>query len=279
MKYWLAALLWVGWMTVAGAQESKAPAPAAEKEASLPSARAVLDKYIEASGGREAFTKKKSVLIKGKTEVAGKDLGGSMTLATAAPDKLLLVVDMAGIVVKSGYDGKVGWQVNPLTGPALMEGNELRDMAREADFYSVLHAEDKFKSTENLGKVQFEGEECYKLKLVYKDGADVLEFYSVKTGLQIGFTGTQESSFGAITATSVNNEFKKFGDLLLPSKVTQKMSGLAQTMTIETMEFDSVPDSTFELPAEIKALLAAPAPKKEEATEPKKDPAAGSPKA
>jgi hypothetical protein len=55
----------------------------------------------------------------------------------------------------------------------------------------------------------------------------------------------------------VNEEHQKFGDLLLPSRVTQKMAGagLAQTMVIDSVEYDHVPDSMFEPPAEIRALL------------------------
>jgi hypothetical protein len=265
MKSWLAILLCVGWVTWA-ADEKPKDTPAKEapsKEAGateLPTARAVIDRYIEVAGGKDAFLKHESILIKGKTEVGGKELGGSMTLATKKPNKMVLTVDLAGIAIKTGFDGKIGWQVNPLTGPSLMEDGELRDVSRQSDFFSILKDDKGFKSMENLGKTEFEGEECYKIKLVYADGGDIIEYYSVKTGLQKGFVGSQESQLGTITATSVNEEHKKFGALTLPSRVTQKMAGagLTQTMVVQSVEFDNVPDSMFEPPAEIKALLNAP---------------------
>jgi hypothetical protein len=288
MKSWLAVLLCVGSVTWA-ADEKPIAVPSAQTSTAtdtnnLPSARAIIDRYIEVAGGKEAFVKHNSVLLKGKTEVAGKDIGGSMTLATAKPNKMVLIVDLAGIPIKTGFDGKVGWQVNPLTGPSIMEGAELRDVSRQADFFSILHDDKGFKSMQNLGKTNFEGEECYKLKLTYRDDTDLTEFYSVKTGLQKGFMGTQESSLGAITATSVNEEHKKFGALLLPSRVTQKMAGagLAQTMVIESVEFDTVPDAMFEPPAEIKALLNAPkeeGAEKDAKTEPDDKKAPAAPKA
>lgn len=270
MKSWLAVLLCVGWVTWAADEKPAAVAPkdapaketpskdAAPKD--LPTARAVIDRYIEVAGGKEAFLKHDSVLIKGKTEVAGKELGGAMTLATKKPNKMALTVDMMGIAIKTGFDGTNGWQLNPITGPSLMEGGELRDVSKQADFFSILHDEKGFKSMENMGKADFEGEECYKIKLTYTDGSDITEYYSVKTGLQKGFVGSQESQLGTITATSVNEEHKKFGDLTLPSRVTQKMAGagLSQTMVVQSVEFDAVPDSMFEPPAEIKALLNAP---------------------
>jgi hypothetical protein len=276
MKSWLAVLLCAGWVTWAAdekpATESPKEAPAKEAASKdVPTARAVIDRYIEVAGGKEAFLKHDSVLIKGKTEVAGKELGGAMMLATKKPNKMLLTVDMMGIAIKTGFDGKVGWQLNPITGPSLMEGGELRDVSRQSDFFSILHDEKGFKSMENLGKSDFEGEECYKIKLTYTDGSDIIEYYSVKTGLQKGFVGSQESQLGTITATSVNEEHKKFGDLTLPSRVTQKMAGagLSQTMVVQSVEYDTVADSLFEPPAEIKALLNAP--KEDDKDDAKKD--------
>lgn len=284
MKSWLAVLLCAGWVTWAADEKPKTETPkeAPAREAAstdLPTARAVIDRYIEVAGGKDAFLKHESVLIKGKTELAGKELAGTMTLATKKPNKMALTVDMMGIAIKTGFDGKVGWQLNPITGPAIMEGGELRDVSRQADFFSILHEDKGFKAMENLGKTDFEGEECYKIKLVYADGSEVTEYYSVKTGLQKGFVGSQESQLGTITATSVNEEHKKFGALTLPSRVTQKMAGagLSQTMVVQSVEFDSVPDSMFEPPAEIKALLNAP--KEEEKTEPKADDAKKEPAA
>src|SRR5688572_23932060 len=116
MKSWLAVLLCVAG-TIWAADEKPAAAPpadAAAKAAStneFPTARAVIDRYVEVAGGKEAFLKHESVLIKGKTEVAGKDLGGAMMLATKKPNKMALTVEMAGITIRTGFDGKIGWQM------------------------------------------------------------------------------------------------------------------------------------------------------------------------
>jgi hypothetical protein len=232
-------------------------APIVFAQEKIPTARQVIDRYVELAGGKSNFLKINSVLLKARTEVGGKELGGNMTLATAKPNKLLLSVDLGGIAIRSGFDGTNGWQLNPLTGPSIMDGAELRDMSRQADFFAILHEDKNYKLMTNLGKVDFQGEPCYQLKLVDIDGSEVTEFYGVTNGFQKGFTGSQESSFGKITATSVNHEHKKFGDLTLPSKVTQTMAGagISQTMIVESVEFNNVPDSMFALPPEIKALL------------------------
>src|SRR5688500_1874614 len=104
MKNWLAVLLCVGSLWAAdekpAAQPAKDPAAKEAPPVELPTAREVIDRYIEVAGGKEAFLKHESILIKGKTEVAGKELGGSMTLATKKPNKMALTVDLSGIVIR-----------------------------------------------------------------------------------------------------------------------------------------------------------------------------------
>ena len=83
-----------------------------------------------------------------------------------------------------------------------------------------------------------------------------------KTGLQKGFTATQESPLGSITATTIVSEYKKFGDLFLPAKVTQKAAGIETIMKIDEIEYDNVDPSVFIAPPEVKALSEKPAEKK-----------------
>jgi hypothetical protein len=58
-----------------------------------------------------------------------------------------------------------------------------------------------------------------------------------------------------MTSTTTVKEYKHFGDLYLPCKISQKASGLETVMTITDTEYDSVPDSAFELPKDVKTLL------------------------
>lgn len=232
------------------------PAAAAKPDGKLPPAREILDRFVKESGGREAFLKHTSQSAKGKLSTPGQEIEGALEVHAAKPDKMLIKVDLGGIgKIVSGYDGKVGWSMNPLTGPTVMEGKALQQMKYQSDFYNVLHEDKNFKSMETVDKTVFEGEECYKIKLVQVNGDESTEFYSVKTGLERGSVASQESPFGPVNVTSVVSDYKKFADTVLPTKVSQKMSGVEQIMKIDEVEFDKTPESVFELPKEIKTLL------------------------
>lgn len=244
---------------VIGAEESSAKDSgdkAAEAGAENPSAVDVLKRFSKAIGGEEAFQKHTSQHATGTVEMRGQNLKGKMEVFAARPDKLKMIVSMEGIgTITTAFDGTNGWLVNPLIGPMLLEGKMLDQVKSEADFDHTLHNPEDYKTIELQGKETFNGELCYKLHLVHKSGFDSIEYFSVKTGLQKGFIATQDSPFGPVKATTQVSDYKHFGDLYVPSKMTQSVSGVETVMTITEMEFDNVAKDTFDPPAAIKALL------------------------
>jgi hypothetical protein len=239
------------------AAQAKAPSAAKEKgEVALPPAKEVIAKYVKALGGRDAILKYTSTHVKGNFEVPAQGIKGSLEVFAAKPDKLKVKIDLPGVgVALYGHDGKVGWSIDPVLGPMVLDGKRLDQLKKEANYYSALHDENDYKSMETVEIVQFEGKECHKLKLVRQSGEESTEYYDTKTGLLIGLTAAQESPLGSMTVTSIASDYKKFGNLLMATKTTQKIAGLQQVMTVETVEYNKVTDAEFELPAQIKALV------------------------
>lgn len=227
-----------------------------QKLESLPSAKAILERYAKEIGGKEAFLKHKSQHVVGTIEMPAQKISGKMEVFAARPNKLVMKVSMPGLgEVTTGYNGEVGWMNTAITGPMLLEGPMVEEVATQADFDHSLHDPADYKVMEVLGKEEFNGEECYKLKLVHRGGFESVEYFSVKTGLQRGFIATQQTQFGPVKATTIVSDYKKFADLYMPSRTLQKASGIETVMTIEETEFDQVDPSVFALPPEVKTLI------------------------
>lgn len=191
--------------------------------------------------------------------MGGPQMQGSMEVFAARPNKLLVLVELPGVgKIATGFDGKIGWMNSPLTGPMILRDAMLEQVATQADFDYALRKPGDYKSMEVLSLETFAGEPSYKLKLVHKTGYETTEFFSKETGLQKGFLFKQESLFGAVNAATEITDYKKFGNILLPSRVVQKLSGIEQIVTVDEVEFNGVPASKFELPPEIKTLASAP---------------------
>ena len=225
----------------------------------LPTAEEVLKRYIEKVGGEKAFAEYQSQHALGTISMGGPQMQGTMEVFAARPNKLLVLMELPGVgKITTGFNGKIGWMNNPLTGPMILPEAMLEQVATQADFDHALRKPEDYKSMEVLGLENFAGEPSYKLKLVHETGYESTEFFSKETGLQKGFLSTQESPFGPVNVATEITDYKKFGDILMPSRIVQKVSGMEQIVTIEKVDFNDVPDSKFELPPEIKTLAIAP---------------------
>ncbi len=237
-------------------QAQPAPAPEAAKSAELPSARSIIDRHVRAIGGRKAILSHTSLHATGTMTVAGSGITGVLHVYGAKPNKSLVKIGLGGIgELLEGFDGTTGWTLNPVTGPMLAQGKELEEKTFDADFYSDLHESGRYVSMKTVEKTTFDGRPCYKLSLVRKNGDEDFDYYDVETGLKAGATGRRESPMGPLSLTQTHSDYKTFGDLLVPTTMKQTAMGVQQVLTITMVEFDNVPPSMFEPPAQIKALL------------------------
>jgi hypothetical protein len=225
-------------------------------QSDLPSARSIIDRHVKAVGGREAVLAHTSSHATGSMTVTGSGITGVVDIYSAKPDKSLLKINLGGIGdVLEAFDGVHGWSLSPMTGPMLTEGKELEEKKFDADFYSDLHEEGRYASMKTVEKTTFDGRPCYKVSLIKKDGGEDFDFYDVATGLKAGAMGTRESQMGPMPVTQVHSDYKKFGNLLVATTLKQTAMGVEQVLKLNTIEFDNVPPSTFDPPAQIKALI------------------------
>jgi hypothetical protein len=228
------------------------------QESALPSAREVIDRHVEAIGGREAIEAHSSSYASGTIEIVGQGLVGEMEIYAAAPDKTLVSVRFpaAGIENRTGYDGEVGWSIDPMTGERLLQGGELQQLVDEADYYGDLHDPAKFSAMETVEQVDFDGRPTYKVRLVYESGREVFEYFEVGSGRMVGVEGVQVSIMGSMNVITTLDEYQQFDDLFVPTLMLQDLGGLQTVrVTIQTVELDAVDPEVFELPAAIRALI------------------------
>jgi len=224
----------------------------------LPPAKQVLDRYVEAMGGREAIARQKFRTI--ETEMSMPAMGMNMTVKTvmAAPNRMVTTAEMPGAgALRSGYDGSVGWQVNPMTGPSLMSGAELEQNAQMADFHGPLNYDKLYRSMETTERTELNGRPCYKVKLTTASGRESWQCFDTETGLMVATGGKQESQMGSIETTSLFSDYKEFDGVKMPTRSTTKMMGQDMTATVKSVSHAPVDASVFALPAEIQALAGA----------------------
>jgi hypothetical protein len=237
----------------AGQAAATAEPPA---KAALPAAREILDRHVAAIGGRDAILAHTSSRAEGTFSVPSAGLTGSVTVFAAVPNRSLMRVSIPGVgEQEEGYNGTIGWSLSPLTGPSLLQGRQLEEREFDAYFRAELREPGRYREITTVERTEFDGRTCYKLRLTRKTGGEDIEFYEVGTGLRAGSITTRETPMGAVTVTTTEQDYRRFGRLLHPTKVTQSLMGLQQVITLETVEFDTVDAAVFEPPVQIRALV------------------------
>jgi hypothetical protein len=222
----------------------------------LPKADTILDKWVEATGGKAAYEKTHNMVITGSMELAAMGLKGTMVITKAEPDKDLVEIDLAGVgSIKQGYDGKVAWEINPMQGARIKDSGEKASTVREAHFHEE-NWRDQYKKVETVGAETVDGKDCYKVVLTPNEGNAVTQYYDKKTGLPVKSTMTVTTPNGEIEASTVFSDYRKEGDLLVVHKIQQSAGGQDIAITFDSYKFNvDLAKDKFDLPDDIKALV------------------------
>ncbi len=222
----------------------------------LPNGREVIDRYVEAIGGKEAILGQGAQRAKARVEVPAQGISGDMDVYAAPPNKMYTSIEFAGIgSIRAGYNGEVGWMIDPARGPMLLEGRMLDQTRQQADAASALHPESLIASVETVEKTDFEGQTCYKVKVTTRWDEEYFEYFNVDSGLMVGVERSQSSPMGDLPATTILSDYQESGGVLIPRKTVQRVMGMQQVITVLEVAAMEQDDALFAVPEEIKALM------------------------
>jgi len=231
-----------------------APVQGARAQA-LPSAKSLLEKHDAAVGGRAAMDKHSSMHEVVAATIAAANITGSMETYHAKPNLYLIKTSFAGGEVLSGFDGKTAWAIAPGQGPQLLDSTTTTTLKDQADFFAEYYDPSRVKSAETVEITDFEGQRCYKVKIVHKDDSEIMVYLDSATGLRAGQTQTAKMGGQEMQSTMVMTDYKDYGGVKLPAKRVQKLPMGEIVMQVQSVEFDKVDPSTFALPDAVKALV------------------------
>lgn len=247
---------------VAAMAMAAALAPRAQaQQGDLPSAREVIEKFIEVTGGREAYEKFSTRVTRGRVNVSVMDqaFSGTFTSYQSAPNLMYLRVDLGEFgTMERGTDGKVHWEIMTMTGARVFDGVEKAMAERESRFYRELELFDLYEKIEVKGEETFEGTAYYLLRMTPKTGDAEDIYFEKESGLLTAALTSQPTAIGDLPVWSDLTDYKAVDGLRLPHSAYQYVEEAGQTVEILTEEVEhdvEIPASRYELPAAIKALI------------------------
>jgi len=239
------------------------PMPLAAQGA-LPDGRAVINRYIEAIGGRDAIMSQGGHHFQGEFVAPAQGITGDLDIYAAPPNRMRLSISIQGIgEIRTGFDGTTGWSINPMMGPMIMDSLQLRQMKQQADAYANLYPDSMIAALETVADTTFTTMvdststevPCYKVKVTTTWGEEYYEFFAKDSGLQVGSVRTVASPMGDVESTTALSDWRDVDGVKAPFRTIQNTMGMENRLIITKAESMVVPDSVFALPPEIQALV------------------------
>ena len=221
----------------------------------LPTANDIFTKGIAAIGGEAAIRKHTSMVTKGTLSMTAAGMSGKLEIISLAPNKILSIMEFPGVgKITQGFDGTVGWSMNPMQGPSLIEGPMLEELKKSSDMYKDLDPSKIWDKAETKGAVNFGGIPCYEI-IVSGGPGDGALYYEIQTGLTRGMVLTVESPMGKMPSTTIMSDYKEFDGVKIATRTDVEAMNMKQVLVVDSVDYKLVDPSIFNLPPEIKALV------------------------
>lgn len=219
-----------------------------------PKLEELVEKNIEARGGRAAWEEVKTMKVVGVFQM-GPGMEAPFSITFARPNKMRMEFELQGMKATQAYDGQSGWSIMPFMGspdPQKMSDDEVKQVKRMAEFDGTLFDwQKKGYTVELVGKADIEGTPAYKLKVV-RDGEESFLYLDAEAFLEFREESTITTQQGAeMKVTSTNGDYKEVGKLIIAHSIQTKMEGApqGQNVTLKTVELNPpVADDFFNMP-------------------------------
>ena len=234
--------------------------PAARaQDAALPEGKAVVDKYLEATGGRAAHEKVRSRVIHSTIDIPAAGIKGTSQSYNQAPGKAYVLVDLGATGKEQrGSDGAVIWEMTTTGGPRVMkDAKELAFWRRAFDIDSDLRLDEYYTSVETQGAEQVNGKDAYKVLFTPKEGSPETRWYDKESGLLVKVQQVVPTPMGQIPAVSMPTDYRDVDGVKIPHKVEETIAGQVKiNATLDKVEHNAeIPAEKFQLPPDVKVLV------------------------
>ena len=204
----------------------------------------VLNKYVEAIGGKEKIEKIKDRTMKLTGAVQGMNL--NVTMSQKYPDKLYQSIDAGTFQQKTIFDGTKG-KTETMGQAVQLNEDQLENLKGNA--IDAMLDYSKYGYTTELSSLEtINGKDVYKVTLTSASGKKSYNYYSVETGLMIRSVNELSTPQGNVTQTTDMDDYKEVDGIKYPFKISQSFGPQSIDLTVQSVEINTgLPDDLFEV--------------------------------
>lgn len=202
----------------------------------------ILDRYVQALGGRAAVEKLTTRLMKGSLIAPGGS--APIEIYEKAPNKFLVIINspVSGIS-QNGFNGAVAWSQNPQRGLREMSGPDVENFKREYHLHREIKLKELYPKMRVKGREKIGEKEAYVVEAITTDGISEAMYFDVGNGLLVRRDVTVQGT----TLQTYFEDYKEVDGIKLPFTIrrsrpdfsfTYKIDEVKQNVTIEDAKFN-----------------------------------------
>ncbi len=204
----------------------------AKPPAELPSVDQLIEKYIQALGGRAAIERIKTRYTKlslqrpklvnsgtPRAAIINRGETWTMEIYRKAPDRYLAVITSPDGVIQQGFNGATGW-IKTSEGQREMNAVEIARIKREADLYSDLKIKERYSKMNVAGRERVNDREAFVVVAQRSaDGKTEKLYFDLQSGLLLRRTVFTQTVLGLDPEQTDYEDYRSADGVKIPFTV------------------------------------------------------------
>ena len=208
----------------------------------------IIDMHFDAAK-QDKFNKLKTITITYQVTIGNRQ--GTVNEFHKRNSKLRIEEHFGNKTTVKGYDGKIGWQINPDNPkPIKLSGKDLEKIKFLADLDGYFYCwRNKGHKLKLLGEEKLRNIEVYKIECTKTNGDEAELYLDAKKYLLVKSIQKIKEDGKINTEETIIDNYKIVNGIPFPSKFEVKSNGNIKMETVKDIKLDSeLPDSLFTAP-------------------------------
>jgi zinc protease len=217
----------------------------------MPSVDQILDKYVQALGGKAAIEKQTSTVATGTFELPAMSMSGPLEVYSKAPNKNAVIINIGGFgLVQSGFNGTVAWSQDPQSGLRELTASELADTKRDSEFHRDIKLKQLFPKMTVTGKEKVAERDVYVIEAIPTGGKPEKMYFDTQTGLLIRRDADRDGPQGSAHVETYFEDYKDVGGVKAPFTIKIVRPEISFTLKITDIKVNvPIDEAKFNKPA------------------------------
>ena len=212
-------------------------------------AQQVLERAAQAMGLANA-AKIRTVQVIGTVSYPAQGLQGRLEAYYKSPNKFFAKITLQGVgEILQGYDGKIGWEKNPMTGLRELQGAELAQMRWSAESGASNDLRKTLRNPKLVGQEKVGNRNAFVITAQTTVGMPIKVYIDTQRYLTLRMDMEIATPQGKLNTTTFLEDYRRVDGVMYPFTIRQSTAGIEAVMKVERVRHNiAIDDAVFRKP-------------------------------